>query len=164
MINTEELELTEKLVYINRVAKTVAGGRRMGFSALMVVGDGNGHVGFGHAKAKEVPEAIRKANEIARRTMITVPRKGGTIYYEVIGRQDASRVMLKPASEGTGVIASSGVRAVMDAAGIHDVLTKCLGSRNPLNLIRATFDGLRNLETPEQVAERRGRSKARVAA
>jgi len=158
MINTEELELTEKLVYINRVAKTVAGGRRMGFSALMVVGDGNGHVGFGHAKAKEVPEAIRKANEIARRTLVSVPRKDGTIHYEVIGRQDASRVMLKPASEGTGVIASSSVRAVMDAAGIRDVLTKCLGSRNPLNLVRATFNGLRMLETPEQVAERRGRS------
>ncbi len=159
MINTEELDLTEKLVYINRVAKTVAGGRRMGFSALMVVGDGNGHVGFGHAKAKEVPEAIRKANEIARRTLVSVPRKDGTIHYEVIGRQDASRVMLKPASEGTGVIASSSVRAVMDAAGIRDVLTKCLGSRNPLNLVRATFNGLRMLETPEQVAERRGKRK-----
>ncbi len=164
MINTEELELTEKLVYINRVAKTVAGGRRMGFSALMVVGDGNGHVGFGHAKAKEVPEAIRKANEIARRTLVSVPRKGDTIHYEVIGRQDASRVMLKPASEGTGVIASSSVRAVMDAAGIRDVLTKCLGSRNPLNLVRATFNGLRMLETPEQVAERRGRGKQGAAA
>ena len=159
MINSEELELTEKLVHINRVAKTVAGGRRMGFSALMVVGDGNGHVGFGHAKAKEVPEAIRKANEIARRTLISVPRKDGTIHYEVIGRQDASRVLLKPASEGTGVIASSSVRAVMDAAGIRDVLTKCLGSRNPLNLIRATFNGLRALETPEQIAERRGKGR-----
>ncbi len=158
MINTEELELTEKLVHINRVAKTVAGGRRMGFSALMVVGDGNGHVGFGHAKAKEVPEAIRKANEIARRNLIFVPRKGGTIHFEVLGRQDASRVMLKPASEGTGVIASSAVRAVMDAAGIKDVLTKALGSRNPLNLVRATFNGLRQLETPEQVAERRGKA------
>jgi len=155
MINADELELTEKLVSINRVSKVVAGGRRMGFSALMVVGDGNGHVGFGHAKAKEVPEAIRKATEIARRTLIHVPRKGGTIHYEVIGRQDASRVMLKPASEGTGVIAGSSVRAVMDAAGIRDVLTKCLGSRNPLNLIRATFNGLRSLETPEQVAARR---------
>jgi small subunit ribosomal protein S5 len=158
MINTEELELTEKLVHINRVAKTVAGGRRMGFSALMVVGDGNGHVGFGHAKAKEVPEAIRKANEIARRNLIFVPRKGGTIHFEVLGRQDASRVMLKPASEGTGVIASSAVRAVMDAAGIKDVLTKALGSRNPLNLVRATFNGLKQLETPDQVAERRGKA------
>lgn len=159
MINADELELTEKLVFINRVAKTVAGGRRMGFTALMVVGDGNGHVGFGHAKAKEVPEAIRKATEIARRTMIHVPRKNGTLHYEVTGRQDASRVMLKPASEGTGVIAGSSVRAVMDAAGIHDVLTKCLGSRNPLNLIRATFNGLKAMETPEQVAARRGKSE-----
>ncbi len=158
MINAEELDLTEKLVYINRVAKTVAGGRRMGFSALMVVGDGDGHVGFGHAKAKEVPEAIRKATEIARRTLIHVPRRGGTIHYEVVGRQDASRVLLKPASEGTGVIANSSVRAVMDAAGIRDVLTKCLGSRNPLNQVRATFNGLRALETPEQIAVRRNRS------
>jgi len=140
------------------VAKTVAGGRRMGFSALMVVGDGDGHVGFGHAKAKEVPEAIRKATEIARRTLIHVPRRGGTIHYEVVGRQDASRVLLKPASEGTGVIANSSVRAVMDAAGIRDVLTKCLGSRNPLNQVRATFNGLRALETPEQIAVRRNRS------
>jgi len=159
MINADELDLTEKLVFINRVAKTVAGGRRMGFTALMVVGDGNGHVGFGHAKAKEVPEAIRKATEIARRTMIHVPRKNdSTLFYEVLGRQDASRVMLKPASEGTGVIAGSSVRAVMDAAGIHDVLTKCLGSRNPLNLIRATFNGLKSMETPAQVASRRGKN------
>jgi len=158
MINADELDLTEKLVFINRVAKTVAGGRRMGFTALMVVGDGNGHVGFGHAKAKEVPEAIRKATEIARRSLINVPRKGGSLHYEVIGHQDASRVLLKPASEGTGVIAGSSVRAVMDAAGIQDVLTKCLGSRNPLNLIRATFNGLKSLETPAQVAMRRGKS------
>jgi len=160
MINADELDLSEKLVFVNRVAKTVAGGRRMGFTALMVVGDGNGHVGFGHAKAKEVPEAIRKATEIARRSLISVPRKNGnTLHYEVIGRQDASNVMLKPASEGTGVIAGSSVRAVMDAAGIHDVLTKCLGSRNPLNLIRATFNGLKSLETPGEVATRRGKSE-----
>ena len=159
MINADDLDLTEKLVFVNRVAKTVAGGRRMGFTALMVVGDGDGHVGFGHAKAKEVPEAIRKATEIARRSLIHVPRKNGTLHYEVIGRQDASRVMLKPASEGTGVIAGSSVRAVMDAAGVHDVLTKCLGSRNPLNLIRATFNGLKSLETPDQVAARRGKGE-----
>jgi len=159
MINADELDLTEKLVFINRVAKTVAGGRRMGFTALMVVGDGNGHVGFGHAKAKEVPEAIRKATEIARRTMIHVPRKNdSTLFYQVTGRQDASRVLIKPASEGTGVIAGSSVRAVMDAAGIHDVLTKCLGSRNPLNLIRATFNGLKSMETPAQVKARRGKN------
>ncbi len=158
MINAEELELTEKLVAINRIAKTVAGGRRMSFSALMVVGDGNGHVGFGLAKAKEVPEAIRKATEIAKKSLIHVPRKGGTIHYEVVGKQDATRVMLKPASEGTGVIAGSAVRAVLDAAGIHDILTKSLGSRNPINIVRATFNGLKMLESPEQVAARRGKA------
>lgn len=156
MINADELELTEKLVNINRVAKVVAGGRRFGFTALVVVGDGNGHVGFGHAKAKEVPEAVRKAGEKARKSLIHVPRKDSTIYYQVTGRQDASRVMLKPASEGTGVIAGSTVRAVMDAVGIKDVLTKCMGSRNPLNLVSATFNGLTQLESPEQVGERRG--------
>ncbi|MDQ6951243.1 MAG: 30S ribosomal protein S5 [Mariprofundales bacterium] len=157
MINANELDLTEKLVSVNRVAKTVAGGRRMGFSALMVVGDGNGHVGFGHAKAKEVPEAIRKATDIAKKSLIQVPRKGGTLYFHVVGRQDATRVMLKPASEGTGVIAGSAVRAVMDAAGIHDVLTKALGSRNPINIVRATFDGLQQMESPEQVRARLGK-------
>lgn len=158
MINAEELELTEKLIHINRVAKVVAGGRRFGFSALMVVGDGNGHVGFGHAKAKEVPEAIRKATEIARKTLIYVPRKDGTIFYPVIGRQDSSNVLLKPATEGTGVIAGSSVRAVLDAVGIRDILTKSLGSRNPLNVVRATFNGLKSLESPEQIAARRGKS------
>jgi small subunit ribosomal protein S5 len=158
MINAEELELTEKLVHINRVAKVVAGGRRFGFSALMVVGDGNGHVGFGHAKAKEVPEAIRKATEIARKNLISVPRKDGTIHYQVMGIQDSSRVMLKPASEGTGVIAGSAVRAVLEAAGIRDILTKSLGSRNPLNTVRATFNGLKLLESPEQISARRGKA------
>ena len=158
MINADELELTEKLIDINRIAKTVAGGRRMSFSALMVVGDGNGHVGFGHAKAKEVPEAIRKANEIARKTLMYVPRKDGTIHYAITGRQDASRVLLKPATEGTGVIAGSAVRAIMDAVGIRDVLTKTHGSRNPVNVVRATINGLRELESPEQVAARRGKA------
>ncbi len=160
MINADELELTEKLVNVNRVAKVVAGGRRFGFSALVVVGDGDGHVGFGHAKAKEVPEAIRKATEEAKKGLIFVPRKRGSIHYEVIGRQDSSRVMLKPASEGTGVIAGSTVRAVLDAVGIRDILTKSLGSRNPLNLVRATFNGLKSLESPEQVKARCGKTAA----
>jgi len=158
MINADELELTEKLVDINRIAKTTSGGRRMSFSALMVVGDGAGHVGFGHAKAKEVPEAIRKANDIARKSMIYVPLKDGTLHYQVTGRQDASRVMLKPATEGTGVIAGSTVRAVMEAAGIRDILTKSQGSRNAVNVIRATFNGLKSLESPEQIAARRNKS------
>ncbi|MCF6208750.1 MAG: 30S ribosomal protein S5 [Ghiorsea sp.] len=158
MINAEELELTEKLVHINRVAKVVAGGRRFGFAALMVVGDGDGHVGFGYAKAKEVPEAIRKANEIARKSLIFVPRKDGTIHYQTTGRQDASRVMLKPATEGTGVIAGAAVRAVIEAVGIRDILTKAHGSRNPINVVRATVNGLKDLESPEQVAARRGKA------
>jgi len=158
MINADELELNEKLISINRIAKTTSGGRRMSFSALMVIGDGNGHVGFGHAKAKEVPEAIRKATDIAKKSLIYVPRKNETIHYKVIGIQDASRVMLKPASEGTGVIAGSSVRAVLDAVGIKDILTKSLGSRNALNTVRATFNGLKSLESPEQIAERRGKS------
>jgi len=158
MINVDELELNEKLITINRIAKTTSGGRRMSFSALMVVGDGNGHVGFGHAKAKEVPEAIRKATEIAKKSVIFVPRKEGTIHYKVIGIQDASRVVLKPASEGTGVIAGSSVRAVLEAVGIKDILTKSLGSRNALNTVRATFNGLNELESPEQIATRRGKS------
>lgn len=158
MINTEELELTEKLVTINRISTATSGGRRMGFTALMVVGDGNGHVGFGHAKAKEVPEAIRKANEIARKSMIFVPRNEGTIHYQVIGRQDSSRVLMKPASEGTGVIACAAVRAVLESVGINDILTKSQGSRNQINVVRATFNGLKELESPEQVAARRGKA------
>jgi len=158
MINADELDLTEKLITINRIAKTTSGGRRMSFSALMVVGDGNGHVGFGHAKAKEVPEAIRKASEIAKKSLIHVPRKGDTIHYSVIGIQDASRVMIKPASEGTGVIANSAVRAMLDAVGIKDVLTKSQGSRNAINTVRATFNGLKSLESPEQISARRGKT------
>ena len=158
MINADELDLTEKLVNINRIAKTTSGGRRMSFSALMVIGDGQGHIGFGHAKAKEVPEAIRKATDIAKKSLIYVPRKNGTIYYQVIGRQDASRIMLKPATEGTGVIANSAVRAVLDAVGITDILTKSQGSRNEINTVRATFNGLKALESPQQVATRRGKS------
>jgi small subunit ribosomal protein S5 len=160
MINAQEMELTEKLVHINRIAKVVAGGRRFGFSALMVVGDGNGHVGFGHAKAREVPEAIRKATEIARKTMVAIPRRNTTIHFPVEGRQDSTRVLLRPATEGTGVIAGSAVRAVLEAAGVRDVLTKSLGSRNPLNLVRATINGLKSLENPEQIATRRGKASS----
>lgn len=158
MINADELELTEKLVDINRIAKTTSGGRRMSFSALMIVGDGAGHVGFGHAKAKEVPEAIRKACDIAKKSMIYVPLKDGTLHYQVTGIQDASRVLLKPCTEGTGVIAGSVVRAVVEAAGIRDVLTKSQGSRNNINVVRATFNGLKSLESPEQISARRGKS------
>ncbi|MDQ6954360.1 MAG: 30S ribosomal protein S5 [Mariprofundaceae bacterium] len=159
MINAEELDLTEKLVTINRISTATAGGRRMGFTALMVVGDGSGHVGFGYAKAKEVPEAIRKANEVARKTMIFVDRKDeATIHYATTGIQDASRVLMKPASEGTGVIACAAVRAIMDAVGIRDILTKSQGSRTDLNVVRATFNGLKELESPEQVAARRGKA------
>jgi len=158
MINAEELELTEKLVTINRISTATSGGRRMGFTALMVVGDGNGHVGFGHAKAKEVPEAIRKANEIARKSMIFVPRNDGTIHYQVTGVQDASRVLMRPASEGTGVIACAAVRAVLESVGINDILTKSQGSRNPINVVRATFNGLKELESPEQISARRGKA------
>ncbi len=158
MINAEDLDLTEKLITINRIAKTTSGGRRMRFSALMVVGDGHGHVGFGHAKAKEVPEAIRKACDIAKKSLINVPRKGDTIHYQVTGIQDSSRIMIKPASEGTGVIANAAVRAVLDAVGIKDILTKSQGSRNALNTVRATFNGLKLLESPEQIDARRGKS------
>jgi len=158
MINAEDLDLTEKLITINRIAKTTSGGRRMRFSALMVVGDGNGHVGFGHAKAKEVPEAIRKACDIAKKSLIYVPRKGDTTHYQVTGIQDSSRIMIKPASEGTGVIANAAVRAVLDAVGIKDILTKSQGSRNALNTVRATFNGLKTLESPEQIDARRGKS------
>ena len=127
---------------------------------MVVVGDSAGKVGFGIGKAKEVPEAIRKATEIAKKSLIYVPRKNGTIHYRVTGRQDASRVLLKPAAEGTGVIACSAVRAVLDAAGVTDILTKSLGSRNSLNVVRATFNGLKSLQSPEQVAARRGKSKS----
>ena len=151
-------EMIEKVVYLNRVSKTVKGGRVMKFSALMVVGDGKGHVGFGLGKAAEVPEAIRKGIEDAKKNMITVAMSGTTIPHEVTGIFSAGRVLLKPAPSGTGVIAGGPVRAVMEAAGITDIRTKCLRSNNPQNVIRATFDGLKALRTPEQVAKTRGKS------
>ncbi len=140
-----ELQLIEKIVFINRVAKVVKGGRRFSFSALAVVGDGQGQVGFAMGKAKEVPEALRKATEKARKAMIKIPMKGNTLPHEVIGHFGAGSVLLKPASPGTGVIAGAVVRAIMEAAGIQDILTKCIGTNNPHNVVRATFKGFEDL-------------------
>ena len=151
-------EYIEKVVYLNRVSKTVKGGRVMKFSALMVVGDGKGKVGFGLGKAAEVPEAIRKGLEDAKKNMVNITMSGTTIPHEVIGEFGAGRVMLKPAAEGTGIIAGGPVRAVMEAAGVKDIRAKCLRSNNPQNVVAATFWGLRSLRGPEEVARIRGKS------
>ena len=149
-------DLQEKLVVVNRVSKTVKGGRIARFAALMVVGDGNGHVGYGLGKAAEVPEAIRKGIEDAKKNMITVSLKGTTIPHEVLGVYGAGQVLLKPASEGTGLIAGGTARKVLEMAGVRDVRAKCLRSNNPVNVVKATFEGLKALRTAEEVAKARG--------
>ena len=160
--NPAELDLQEQLVALNRVSKTVKGGRIARFAALMVVGDGNGHVGYGLGKAAEVPEAIRKGIEDAKKNMITVSLKGTTIPHEVLGVFGAGKVLLKPAAPGTGIIAGSKVRMVLEAAGIHNIRAKCLRSNNPINVVKATFEGLKMLRTAEQVAKTRGISVEQI--
>ncbi|WP_207061683.1 30S ribosomal protein S5 [Motiliproteus sp. SC1-56] len=160
MANHEQKDgdLQEKLVQVNRVAKVVKGGRIFGFTALTVVGDGNGKVGFGRGKAREVPVAIQKAMEQARRNMIKVDLNGHTIQYPIKARHGGSKVYMQPASEGTGVIAGGAMRAVLEMAGVHNVLAKCYGSTNPVNVVRATINGLKAMSAPEDIAAKRGKS------
>jgi small subunit ribosomal protein S5 len=155
-VDKNETNLTDRVIHINRTSKVVKGGRRFSFSALVVVGDGSGNVGYGLGKAKEVPEAIRKGVENAKKNIISVPIQGTTIPYDVIGKFGAGKVMLRPASEGTGVIAGGAARAILEVAGISDILSKCLGSNNPHNVVKATFKALQLLRSPEDIRARRG--------
>ena len=156
-------EFIDKLVHINRVAKVVKGGRRFAFAALVVVGDQRGRVGFGHGKAREVPEAIRKATEEAKRSMIRIPLKDGrTLHHEVAGRHGAGKVIVRPAEQGTGIIAGGPMRAVFESLGVGDVVAKSLGSSNPYNMVRATFDALKQQQSPRLIAQRRGKSVSEI--
>jgi small subunit ribosomal protein S5 len=150
--------LQEKLVTVNRVAKVVKGGRQFGFTALTVVGDGEGKVGIGYGKAREVPLAIQKAMEKARRDMVTISLQDGTLHYPITARHGAAKVFMKPASEGTGIIAGGAMRAIFEVVGVKNVLAKCIGSRNPINVVRATLKGLAEISSPEDVAARRGKT------
>ena len=162
-IDPAQLELVDRVVYINRVAKVVKGGRRFSFSAIVVVGDGNGHLGFGLGKAKEVPDAIRKAVDRAKKGIIEIPLITGTVPHEITGRYGSSQVFIKPAQEGTGVIAGGAVRAVVEVAGIRNIYTKCYGSRNPHNIVKATIQGLSMLKSSEMMVRQRGKLKAEEA-
>ncbi len=161
-VTIDETELIDKVVFINRVAKVVKGGRRFRFSALVVVGDGKGLVGVGYGKANEVPEAIRKGIENAKKSLYRIPLKGSTLHHQVMGKWGAAKVLLKPASPGTGVIAGGPVRALMEAVGVKDILTKCIGTNNPNNVLKAVMQGLLSIRSPEDIASIRGKKVSEI--